>query len=330
MANLISRIRKAVDHADIHVDMPLSILSVAYLQATTDFVGAQWFPVVPVLHKSDLYYSFPKRSFFRNRSQAWTPGTQMPQARFDTSKETYSCDIRAFEFADRWDLRTDADPQLSWDQAVAEFVTRVMMLGREIDIATTYFKTGIWATEYTGGTNFPASGTAKWSNYSASKPIEDVRIARLAMKKATGFGANTMVVSEDVFETLADHPDLKELYKYTQVGILSVELVARALRIPRLLVGGAIQVTSVEGAGTETYDWIFGGHAWIGYVAPNPARLTPSAGYIFSWRNFTGGFDIVNERHVDNRAHVDFVQGLMAYDPKLVASDLGVFFLNAI
>jgi len=327
-----SQIRKAADLHDVHIDQPLTDLTTAYLQSETEFIAARWFPIVTVQKQSDRYFAFPKQTFFRNRSGLWVPGTAMPQSKFDVDNTpSYSAQFRAFEYADRWDLRDNADSALNWDRAVAEFTTRVLLLGREIDVVGTYFKAGVWNTNYTGGVDFPVSGVSKWDDYAGSTPIEDVRAARMAIKQSTGFTPNTMVMSEMVYEVLADHPDIKELYKYTQAAVLTPELVARAFRVPTLLIGGSIQITSVEGAASETYDWIYGKHCWLGYIAPRPALMTPSAGYIFGYRpSFATGFDIAQERIPDRRVKADFVQALTCYDPKVVGTDLGAFFANAV
>lgn len=328
----LSAVRKSADIHDVHVDVPLSNLSVAYIQSDTDFIAAKVFPVVPVGKQSDRYYKFKKDTFFRNRAKLWVPGTQMPQSGFDVDNTpTYACDFRAFEHPLRWDILKNADAVLNLDRAASEFVTRVLLLSREVEWASTYFKTGVWGKEYTGVAATPANNQfIYWSDYTNSDPIADFRKARMAVKLATGFRPNTAVMSEEVFEVLADHPVIKELYKYTQASVLTPELVARALRVEKLVIAGAVQITSPEGAVTEVYDWIFGKHAWLGYVAPRPSIMTPSAGYIFSWNAITQGFEVGIERIPDRRTKADYIQGITCYDMQVVCPDMGAFFNRAI
>lgn len=331
-SGILSGIRKAADIHDVHVDVPLSNISIAYMQSETDFIAAQVFPVVPVDKQSDVYFRFAKETFFRNRSRKWVPGTLMPQGGFDVdSSPKYSCDFNAFEYPLRWDILQNADAVLEFERASTEFVTRVLLLGREIDFATNYFAPGIWGNEYTGVAATPgANQFIYWSDYANSDPIADVKKARLAIRQNTGFRPNTFVVSEEVFEVLADHPVIKELYKYTQAGVLTKEMIARALRVDNLVVAGAVQITSPEGAVSETYDWIYGKHAWLGYVNPRPSRLMPSAGYIFAWKGMTQGFEIGVERIPDRRTKADYIQGITCYDMKVVGADLGAFFNGAV
>jgi hypothetical protein len=334
MGQIITAVRKSADIHDVHVDVPLSNISTAYIQSETDFIAGQVFPVVTVGKKSDRYYAFAKETFFRNRAQRWVPGTPMPQGAFDVDNTpNYSCEFRAFEFPLGWDIRDNADSQLAFDRSGTEFVTRVMLLEREVQWATTYFIPGVWGTDYTGVAANPnplLNQFTQWDDYANSDPLTDFRLARLAVKGRTGFPANTAVMSEEVFEVLADHPMLKELFKYTQKGILSAELVAQALRVQKLVVAGAVQITSPEGAAVEAYNWIYGKRAWLGYVNPRPGLMMPSSGYIFNWRGMTQGFEVAIERHVDARAHADFVQGITCYDMRRVGADLGCLFDQAI
>lgn len=318
------KIAKAADLRDVHIDGPLSNISTAYMQSQDDFVAGKVFPVVAVEKQSDKYFTWPKDVFYRNRAGKWVPGTLMKQSGFDLSTDDYMAEFRAFEHPLRWDLRDNADAALQFERAPVEYVTRMILLNREVEWAADFMVTGVWGTDKTGGTDF-----TQWSDYDNSDPIKDFRDGRLLVKKNTGYTPNTCVLAQEVFEVLADHPLLKELYKYTGTAILTPELVARALRVERLFIAGGIKITSDEG-GTNTFDWIFAKRAWLGYVAPRPGLMIPSAGYIFSWRGFTQGFEVGIERIPDRRVKADYTQGFSAYALKKVAADLGYLFDTAV
>ncbi len=319
------RIAKAADLKDVHIDGPLSNISTAYMQEQTDFVSGVVFPIVPVEKQSDKYFTWPKNTFFRNRAGKWVPGTLMKGSGFDMATDNYLAEFRAFEHPLRWDLRDNADAALQFERAPVEYVTRMLLLNREVEWATEFMQAGVWGTTLVGGAGF-----TQWSDYDASDPIKDFRDGRLLVKKNTGYTPNTCVLAQEVFEVLADHPLLKELYKYTGTAILTPELVARALRVDRLFIAGGIQITSAEGAAAETYDWIFAKRAWLGYVNPRPGLMAPSAGYIFSWRGFTQGFEVGIERIPDRRVKADYTQGFSAYALKVVGADLGYMFDAAV
>jgi hypothetical protein len=56
---------------DVHVNRPLTNISVAYLQeaAGVEFVADKAFPAVPVENKSDLYYTYARADFNRDEMQ---------------------------------------------------------------------------------------------------------------------------------------------------------------------------------------------------------------------------------------------------------------------
>src|SRR5690606_22987799 len=124
MSQLMTRVRKSADVRDVHINGPLSNLSTAYIQSQTDFVAGTVFPVVTVGKQSDIYYAWPKHTFFRNRAEKWTPGANMAQANLPAaSRPSYAAEFRAFEWPLGWHVRDNADEQLDLEQAGSEFVT---------------------------------------------------------------------------------------------------------------------------------------------------------------------------------------------------------------
>jgi hypothetical protein len=74
--------------------------------------------------------------------------------------------------------------------------------------------------------------------------------------------------------------------------------------------------------------------ALLVYSAPSPATEAPSGGYIFAWTGLLGA-NATNPlaavvRGRDDRAHSDWFHCRTAYDMKVVAPELGVFFDNAV
>ena len=330
---LLSQIRKAADVADVHVDTLLSNISVAYLQDEGEFIANKVFPVLPVAKQSDKYMSFPKRTFMTDRAKKWVPGTAMPQSEFDVNTDgSYACEFRGFEYPQRWDIRANADNIIGFDRASVEYVSRILLLGREIEWATKYFTTLTWGKDYTGVASGPTGDQFIQWNEEAGDPIGDYKTGRLFIKKNTGYTPNTAVMSQEVFEEVCENAGVKEKYKYTRPGMLTEDIIADVLRVKNLYIAGSINITSDEGVvtGSETYDWIYGKNAWLGYVPPAPSLLTPAAGYIFSWTGMTGGFETAIERIPDRRVKADYIQGVSCFDMGTVSTDLGVFFSGAV
>lgn len=94
-----------------------------------------------------------------------------------------------------------------------------------------------------------------------------------------------------------------------------------------MLVARAIKNSGAEGAAVSMAS-VHGKNAALYYVAPAPGLLTPSAGYQFAWRGVSDGMGqnigITRFRIPEIRA--DRIEAQMAWDYKVVATDLGYFF----
>jgi hypothetical protein len=68
------------------------------------------------------------------------------------------------------------------------------------------------------------------------------------------------------------------------------------------------------------------------YVAPRPSLKMPSAGYIFAWTGLLGAAAYGNrmKRIPMPMLDAERIEGEMAFDLKIVASDLGYMFADAV
>ncbi len=328
IAGNVASVLKGIDVSDIHVDAPLSNMSLAYMQAESEFIADKWFPIVSVPAISGVYYRYDKDTFFRNRVNKWTPGSKMTQGMLNLDHSgSYSCEFRAYEHPLPAHLAAAQDSMVMLERAITELVTRTLMLDREITIAGDYFTTGKFSTnEYTGAT----TGTyTHWDDYANSDLLANVKYAKLQVKKSGGMTPNTMVVNEQVWEAMRLHPQLKEIYKYTQPAVMTEDLIAKAVGLQKVLIGQALKETSAEGV-ASSLDYVWGKHAFVGYVAPSVGLMTPTCGMITSWTGMTGGFNTAIERIPDRRVHADFFQGYQCYDDIMVAESMGSLFYGIV
>lgn len=208
-----------------------------------------------------------------------------------------------------------------------EFVTQRLLISRERQFVTNYFSTSVWGTDVTS----TGLTGGVWSNFATSDPVNDVTVGRRTIKTNTGFAPNTLVIGGEVWDKLKNHPDIIERVKYTQKGILNVDLVAQVFDIERLIVADGVYATNEEG-GTAAHAQIFGKHALLCYSAPRPSLLLPSAGYNMAWTGYGGrnAYGITVSRYRLDTKKSDRIEGELAYDMKVVASDLGYFFTGVV
>ncbi len=318
----------------VHANVPLTNISIAYIQNAQDFIAGRVFPVVPVDKQADSYYKYNKNDWMRDEAKRRAPGTESAGSGYGLSTATYNCETWAFHKDVPWAIRANADKVLDMDRDATTFVTQRLLIRRERLFADNYVKTGVWGKDYTGVASNPSTGQfIQWSDYTNSDPITDVKNARMHIKGTTGFKPNTLLLGEEVFETLKNHPDILDRYKYTQSGVITADLIAKVLEVDRIVVGSAIYATNAEGA-TEAYSFIHGKVALLTYSAPAPSLLAPSAGYIFAWKyianNLTSNEGIAIDKFPMRQLKADRVEGEIGIDPKLVASDCGAYFDQAI
>jgi hypothetical protein len=312
---------------NVHVDAILTNISVAYMQSQANFIASQVFPVVPVDKKSDKFFTYTKNDWFRDEAQRRADGTESAGSGYGLSTDSYSADVWAFHKDVGDQTRANADNPLNPDREAAEFVTSRLLLRQENQFVTDFFGTSVWGTDITGVSGTPGSGQVKqWSNFADSDPIEDVEAGKETVLSTTGFLPNTLVLGYQVFRKLRNHPDIVDRYKYTSAQAITEDMMARLFGVDRILVAKAVKATNNEGA-TGAYSFAFGKGALLCYVAPNPGLLTPSAGYTFAWTGVGGGLGttIGTSRIRMEHLRADRIEGEVAFDNKVIGSDLGYF-----
>jgi hypothetical protein len=297
------------------------------MQRAENFIADKVFPVVPVDKQSDKYFVYEKNDWLRDEAQVRTDGTESVGSGYNIATATYYADVYAIHKDIGDQTRANADAPINVDREAAEFVTHRLLTRREIQFNNDFMTTGKWASDVTGVAASPTTGqTIQWSDYTNSDPINDIEAGKAGILSVTGLEANTLVLGYDVFRQLKNHPDLVDRIKYTSSQTITEDMLARMFDIERVLVSKSIKATNREGA-TGAYSFTTGKTALLAHVAPNPGVLTPSAGYTFSWTGVSQGMGLTigtsSFRLESLRA--TRVEAELAFDNKVVASDLGYF-----
>ena len=307
---------------DIHVDKPLSRISVSHLLSDDMYVASTIFPIVPVMHKSDSYYVKNRGDELRDTVRTRAPGAQSHITGVRVSTQTYNCEVysEADFIADQ--IRDNTDPALAvnLDFTTTRQLTQKMMTKVERDWASQFFATSIWTDKIL---------TTKWDAGTAttpSTPIEDIEDGVGAVLNATGMIPNMMVMGWNAWRTLKHHPDIVDRYKHTTAESITTDMVAR-LFTPALTkgirVGTAVYNTAAEGA-TESLSPCIGDGVLIAYVADAPGLMTQSAGYTFAWTNYlaSGTVSTVSTWRDPSRRS-DMIEVEAAWDHGVIDSKLG-------
>lgn len=313
--------------SQVHVNAPLTDVSTAYIQDAGNYIADQVFPIVRVQKKSDLYFIYNKNDYFRDEAQVRAPGAESAGGDYDLSTGTYTTKTWAFHKDISDEERENSDPALDPDADAAEYVTQKVLIKRERQFMTDYFATGKWGTEVEGTEDF-----TKWSDYAGSDPIADIETGKTTILQNTGYEANRLVLSYNAFEKLKNHPLIVDRYKHTSADSITADMMARVFDVEKVIVAKTMYATNEEGA-TAAMSFTSGKHALLVYAAPTPSLKKPSGGYIFTFVGENRGEFGNAIRNYDLRGSgrlVDRIEGDLRFDTKLVGSDLGYFFLNAV
>lgn len=326
----------------VHVNRPLTNLSIAYRQSAQDYVADRVFPIVPVQKKSDAYFLYDRDFWFRSEMRKRAPGTESAGADYKLSTDTYVCDVWALHKDVDDQIRANEDAPLSSDRDATEWLTQQALILREKEFASNYMQADVWTFEADGVASGPtAAGSFDPTNESsndvlhwndeASNPIKNIRDGRRFVLERTGYKPNKLTLSRSVFDALIDHPDIVDRIKYGQTqgapAMANEQTLAQIFQLEQVLVSDAIENTAQEGA-AESNSFIVGKNALLSYCPARPSIMTPSAGYTFSWTGYLGaaaGAAQIKKMRLD-WLNSDRIEAEAAFDQKKVAGDLGYFF----
>lgn len=325
----------APSRADVHINRPLTNISIAYMQAASAFVADRVFPVVPVQKQSDRYFNYDRGYWNRDEMKKRAPGTESAGSGFDIdATPTYYCDLWALHKDIDEQTRANADAPINLDTDVTNFLSLKGLIRKEKIFAAKYLTTGVWASDKTGVAAAPGANQFLQWNDASSNPIEDIRGFKRGVLQSTGFMPNKLTLGRAVYDVLVDHPDIVgrlDRGQTTGAAKANKDSLAALFEVDEIIVMDAIENTAKEGL-ANTHTFIAGKVALLTYSPPTPGLMTPSAGYTFSWVGLKGSNAIGGrmKKFYMEAIGSDRVEIEMAFDMKLVAADLGVFITAAV
>lgn len=317
-----------------HVDQPLTNMSVAFFQSNEAFIADKVFPQVNVQRQSDIYYEYDTGDFTRDEAKLRGQFSESAGGDYDVDRKAYLCQKYAFHKDVSPEEVSNTDDPLDAYRDSTIYVTKKMLIRREVDWARKFFTTGKWGTEYTGVAASPGANQKLQWDQPNSTPIEDIDNAVVAMAEQTGFKPNTLVISPYVLTVLKNHFDILDRIKYTERGIVTEQLLASLFNVERVFIPWGVFNDAVKGT-PDDLKFINGKNALLCYSnRSQPSLRSASAGYIFAWtgleRSGAYGNRII-------RLPMDLlglgtvrIEGEIAFDSKIIAPSLGVFFNNIV
>ena len=314
----------------VHVDQPLTNLTLAYAQSQENFIADKVFPTVGVQKQSDKYYLYDRANMNRTGDvEKLAPRTEVNRIGMTISNSSYFADVYGLGMDFDEQTLANEDAMLDIRSAGAETLAMRLMIHREEQFASNFFVASQWGTDNT------LSGNDQWSDYTNSDPIDAVTLARRTVQLGSGgFKPNTMVVGKEVRDKLINHPDVLARLNggatVTNTALVTDAKLAEIFEVENFYVMEAVKNSSVEGV-AESNAFIGGKHAMLCYTPNNAGLMSPAAGLTFAWNNLEGvnNLGITVESFSDDALKrqqiAEMIQVKMSYDMQVVGADLGAF-----
>lgn len=305
---------------DLHIDAALSNISVMY--KNSGFVADLVLPRITVAKRSDKIKVYDKTLFkavstYRRDKDA----SNVVDWGFATDG-SYLCEKYAAKDYVSQDERDNADIPIRPDIDTTEIINSLLFLDREIrakTLLTTY-------TNYTSGMYATLNAGQQWSAYDSidSKPLVNIRDAKAAIYLATMIEPNVILIPYQVALTLADHPTIAAITKYTRDDLLTYGGLPPTLKGLKVIEAGAGYDTAQDPQ-TSVLAGVWSDFVWIGYVDPNPGLKTICFGVSPEWKG-----RIARKWH-DNDKNADAIeieeQGI---DEVIIAKDCGYLLIDVL
>jgi len=314
--------------SQVHLDVPLTNLTIAYAQEMTNFVADKVFGTISVDKQSNKFYKYDREGLRHGDVKLLAPRTEVNRVGMALSNDNYFAEVRGIGMDfDEQELANE-DTMLEFRSQGANVLMEKVLIDREVRWADTFFKAVVWGTETT-----PSN---LWSDYTNSTPIVDVTNARRQMQlKSGGYKPNCMVVGKEVRDILVNHPDILARLNggatVANTALITDAKLAEIFEVEQFLVMEAVYNDAKEGL-TDNIGFIGGKHAMLAYKPSSMGLKTPASGAIFTWDAIpgVGGLGITVESFSDDalkRQQVaEMIQVKCADDMKVIGADLGYFF----
>jgi len=316
-------------------------MAMAYFQDQSRYVAKSIFPICPVRLSSANYYVFDKASLLRDNVSLKPQFGVVAPAQIGQYDQSYRCKVHqtryGIDLISTQDLvRTNAPGVSDPRQAKVRIISQQMNIHLDIDFAKSYFRSGVWQNEWTGGAAYDEANRTfiKFSDDNCD-PIELFDNLCTEIEQSTGRRPNRLGLGKDAYIALKNNPIVQERVKYggstANHARVNERVLAELFGVERVGVLSSIYNKAAFGAEPEMEFICDPKAALLAYATNAPAIDEPSAGYIFTWDMLGDGqYMPIHQYEGENGTYSEFIEGLLGYDMKKTADDLAIFLKDCV
>lgn len=302
---------------DIHVDVPLSNMAVAY--SPEGMIADLIAPIIIVNKQSDMYWVFSAADAFRTEDDLRAPGTEPNKIEASISSGTFFA--KNYALSDRIpyeDIKNaDAGTMITEREGRVQRLKSKLMLGMEKRV-------GLQCTSGSNVGSYSATGSA-WTDYTAgnSNPIADINTALNNVEDTTGYRPNRIIYGGYAWRHFREHASvITRIYGSEAKGqaarLVTREATKALFEVDQVLVGGAYYSTADEGQ-AKSLSQIWFDNVLAYYAPMQPRRDAPSFMYGFRWKEV---MNMQAEVHQLPRAKAEEIHLGYYQEEKITGSDL--------
>jgi len=308
--------------SQVHVDVPMTNVSIAAFNKPGAFIAQQAFPRVPVVKESGKYFIFTKSFLFRSHTEKRAAGAPVKLRDYRLTTGTYTAEEYAVGGIVPDRIAENSDMPLRPYENMAEIIAHDMQMFIEDNWADTALVTGAWTSEAT------LSGTSQWSDYTNSHPVTVIDAAGDTVSGLSGIPMDmmTLFLGHQVFTALKRHPDVLAALGGgdPNLKIITPEKLADIFGVKKVVVGRSLWNTNAEGNATQTLSRIIGKLALLAYVPDSPALMEAAGGYFF-----TNKLAVTKRYYKEERAS-EIIETSSIFDYAVTMADAGYLWIDAV
>lgn len=296
---------------EVHVSVPLSNVAIKYKEPA--FVAEEIFPVVKVAKEADKYYVFG-REHMRHVDDLRALNAPAREVDWGATPHDYSCDERALRTPVPYRIRDNADVALKPAMSSTVGLVKRIRRGQEkrvqaIAQSTTYI------------TNFHNVVTP-WDADSGADPFEDVKQAKISIRKNAGVNPNRILMNQETSLSLLNWLKLTAYTTYKEW--LDLGKLPPKLWNLQVVEAGSVEDTAIEGQPASMAD-IWNDNVLVYYREPGlPSLTSMTLGWILRQRIFQ------TKKWEDNERDSTVYQVSVIQAEKLVCYEAGYLLVGAL
>ena len=307
------------------VDPVLTNVAIGY--TNEQYIAEMLLPSFSVKKQTDKHFVYDRGRFrgpSNNAKRAQGANSSEVSLILTTGNPYFAEDHALKQFVADEDVDNAITPTSPYQDATENVVER-LMIGREIEAATLLTTAG----NYGSGNKVTLTGTDQWNDYTNSDPIGDIETGKTAIHAAIFQTPNVLVLGKQVYDQLIHHPAIIERVKYSQLGVVTPELLAAVFDVEKVIIAKAGKNTANEGQ-TDTMGYIWGKIALLAYVAPKVAPKVITLGLTYVWAGKSMEVKRLRGSDEDDREGTYIRAGRWYYDQNIVASEAGYLISGAV